>query len=116
MAKLTIYHNQACGNSRGAMALLRERGLEFDVIEYLKNPPTRETLEKILTMLEGPPADLIRKDKRFGELGLNADDYTEPKKIVTLLLKHPELMQRPIVIRGTRALIARPPEKLEALL
>jgi arsenate reductase len=116
MAKLTIYHNQACGNSRGAMALLRERGLEFDVIEYLKNPPTRETLEKILTMLEGPPADLVRKDKRFGELGLNADDYTEPKKIVTLLLKHPELMQRPIVIRGTRALIARPPEKLEALL
>jgi arsenate reductase (glutaredoxin) len=116
MAKLTIYHNQACGNSRGAMALLRERGLEFDVIEYLKNPPTRETLEKILTMLEGPLADLVRKDKRFGELGLNADDYTEPKKIVALLLQHPELMQRPIVIRGTRALIARPPEKLEALL
>jgi arsenate reductase len=67
-------------------------------------------------MLEGPPADLVRKDKRFGELGLKSEDYTEPKKIVTLLVKHPELMQRPIVIRGTRAIIARPPEKLEALL
>src|SRR5271156_6259711 len=102
MAKLTIYHNQACGNSRGAMALLRERGLEFDVIEYLKNPPSRETLEQILAMLEGPPADLVRKDKRFAELGLKPEDYIEPKKIVALLLEHPELMQRPIVIRDER--------------
>jgi arsenate reductase len=116
MAKLTVYHNQACGNSRGALELLRERGVECDIIEYLKTPPSRETLEKILTMLEGPPAELVRKDKRFKELALDADDYVEPKKIVTLLLAHPELMQRPIVIRGNRALIARPPEKLEALL
>ena len=116
MAKLTVYHNQACGNSRGALELLRERGVEFDTIEYLKNHPTREALEKILTMLEGPAAELVRKDKRFGELGLNADDYTEPKKIVELLLKHPELMQRPIIVKGSRAIIARPPEKLTALL
>ena len=58
----------------------------------------------------------MRHDKRFGELGLKADDYTEPKKIVELLLEHPELMQRPIVIEGNRAIIARPPEKLIALL
>jgi arsenate reductase len=116
MAKLTIYHNQACGNSRGAIDLLRERGVEFDTIEYLKTPPTRETLEKILAILEGPPADLVRKDKRFKELALKEDDYLEPKKIIALLLEHPELMQRPIVIRGSRAIIARPPEKLAALL
>jgi arsenate reductase (glutaredoxin) len=116
MAKLTIYHNQACGNSRGAMQLLRERGVAFDIIEYLKTPPTRETLEKILAILEGPPAELVRKDKRFGELGLKADDYVQPKEIIALLLEHPELMQRPIVIRGQRAIIARPPEKLTALL
>jgi arsenate reductase len=96
--------------------LLRERGVEFDAIEYLKTPPTREALEKILAMLEGPAAELVRKDKRFTELGLKAEDYTEPKKIVALLLEHPELMQRPIVIRGNRAIIARPPEKLTALL
>ena len=116
MAKLTVYHNQACGNSRGALQLLQERGVEFDIIEYLKTPPKREALEKILAMLEGPAADLVRKDKRFGELGLNPDDYTEPNKIVDLLLKHPELMQRPIVIKGNRAIIARPPEKLTPLL
>ena len=98
------------------MDLLHARDVEFDIIEYLKKPPTRETLEKIIDMLDGPVADLVRKDKRFKELGLSADDYVETKAVVALLLKHPELMQRPIVIRGQRAIIARPPEKLAALL
>jgi arsenate reductase len=98
------------------MELLHSRDVEFDIIEYLKKPPTRETLEKIIDMLDGPAADLVRKDKRFKELGLNADDYAEKKTVVVLLLKHPELMQRPIVIRGKRAIIARPPEKLATLL
>jgi arsenate reductase len=116
MAKISVYHNPVCGNSRGALQLLKDRGVECDVIEYLKTPPTRETLENILAMLEGPAADLVRKDKRFGELGLNAEDYVDKKKIIALLLEHPELMQRPIVISGKRAIIARPPEKLAALL
>ncbi|MDO8434671.1 MAG: ArsC/Spx/MgsR family protein [Candidatus Binatus sp.] len=67
-------------------------------------------------MLEEPASELVRKDKRFKELGLNPDDYTDKKTVIDLLLKHPELMQRPIVIRGKRAVIARPPEKLAALL
>jgi len=66
-------------------------------------------------MLEGPPADLVRKDKRFEELKLKATDYTSKAQVAALLIKHPELMQRPIVIRGNRAVIARPPEKLDAL-
>jgi len=67
-------------------------------------------------MLDSPVADLVRKDKRFKELGLNPAKYVDKKAVVALLLGHPELMQRPIVIRGQRAIIARPPEKLEALL
>ena len=98
------------------MELLRGRDVEFDIIEYLKKPPTRETLEKIIDMLDGPVADLVRNDKRFKELGLTADDYVEKKTVIALLLKHPELMQRPIVVRGKRAIIARPPEKLATLL
>ena len=98
------------------MELLQGRDVEFDIIEYLKKPPTRETLEKIIDMLDNPVADLVRKDKRFKELRLSADDYVEKKAVVALLLKHPDLMQRPIVIRGKRAIIARPPEKLDALL
>jgi len=66
-------------------------------------------------MLETPPADLVRKDKRFEELRLKATDYTNKEQVTTLLIKHPELMQRPIVIRGNRAVIARPPDKLDAL-
>ena len=96
--------------------MLRARDVEFDIIEYLKNHPTRETLEKIVDMLEVPAAELVRKDKRFKELGLNPDDYADKKSVVALLLEHPELMQRPIVIRGKRAIIARPPEKLTSLL
>jgi arsenate reductase len=116
MERITLFHNPACGNSRGALEMLRAREVEFDVIEYLNDHPTRERLEKIIEMLEGPVADLVRKDKRFKELGLNPADYTDKKTVVALLLKHPELMQRPIVIRGKHAIIARPPEKLEALL
>ena len=67
-------------------------------------------------MLDEPAANLVRRDKRFKELNLKPADYTDKKSVVAVLLKHPELMQRPIVIRSRRAIIARPPEKLEALL
>lgn len=115
MERVVLYHNPACGNSRGALGMLQDRGIEFDTIEYLKAPPTRADLERILKMLDSPPADLVRKDKRFKELGLNPEDYTDAKSVTAVLLKHPELMQRPIVIRGGRAKIARPPEKLDEL-
>ncbi len=95
---------------------MRERGVEFDAVEYLKTPPTRAALEKILSMIEEPAENLVRKDKRFKELGLSAADYITRDSVVALLLEHPELMQRPIVMRGKRAVIARPPEKLDALL
>ena len=116
MERITVYHNPACGNSRGALELLRARDVDFDIIEYLKEHPTRPALEKIIDLLDGPVADLVRKDKRFKELGLNPANYADKKSVVALLLEHPELMQRPIVIRGKRAIIARPPDKLEALL
>jgi arsenate reductase len=115
MERTVIYHNPVCGNSRGAMQRLRDRNAEFEIIEYLKAPPDRAALEKILAMVENPPADLVRKDKRFEELKLKAENYTSKDQVIALLLKHPELMQRPVVIHGKRAVIARPPEKLDAL-
>ncbi len=95
---------------------MRERGVEFDAIEYLKSPPTQAALELLVAMLEESPAELVRKDKRFKELGLSAESYTTGEQVVALLLEYPELMQRPIIVRGKRAVIARPPEKLELLL
>ena len=96
--------------------MLKGRGVEFDTIEYLKTPPTRETLERIIAMIGEPVAELVRKDKRFDELKLKAENYTTKDAVIDLLLAHPELMQRPIVIRAGRAVIARPAEKLAALL
>jgi arsenate reductase len=95
---------------------LQERGVEVDVTEYLKNPLTQADYERFLSLLSNPPADLVRKDKRFKELGLNEDDYTTPEAVVKVLLEHPELMQRPIIIRGERAVLARPGDMVKELL
>ena len=97
-------------------AILRSRGVEFDVVDYLKKPIGRAGLERILDAIPDPPADLVRKDKRFGELGLRADEYVTRERVIELLLRHPELMQRPVVFRGDRAIIARPSEKVLELI
>ena len=98
------------------MDILRERDIEFDVIEYMKNPLHRSDLERFLDLLPDEPDALVRKDKNFAELGLNADDYKTREAVIELLLEHPKLMQRPVVIRENRAVIARPSEKVEELL
>ncbi len=95
---------------------MQERGVEVDVTEYLKNPLTQADYERFLKLLPNPPADLVRKDKRFKELGLNEDNYTSPEAVVKILLEHPELMQRPIIIRGDRAVLARPGDMVKELL
>ena len=95
---------------------MQERGVEFDVIEYLKSPLGREDFERFLDLLPDEPAELVRKDKKFKELGLNADDYMTREAVVEVLLQHPELMQRPVIIRDQKAVIARPSEKVLELL
>ncbi len=109
---MRVYHNPVCSKSRGALEILGERGVELDVIEYLKAPPTRTELERIVDAIPDPPGALVRKDKRFAELGLAEDDYQTKGQVVALLLEHPELMERPVVFLGERAVIARPSEKV----
>src|SRR5262249_21603309 len=89
---------------------------EFDTVEYLSHPLDRATLENVLALLGGPPAALVRKDRRFAELGLRAEDYVTREQVVALLLKHPELKERPVVVRGSHAVIARPWAKAAGLL
>ena len=112
MVEVTIYHNPGCGKSRGAVEILRERGVTCDVIEYLQHPLDRATFERFLELLGGAPGALVRKDKRFKELGLDESAYVTRDQVVTLLVQHPELMERPVVIRGQRAVIARPSERV----
>jgi arsenate reductase len=116
MADVQIFHNPACSKSRGTLEILREQGLDADVVEYLKAPPDRPTLEHILDSLDGPVAELVRRDNRFKELGLDPAGYTDREAVLGLLLEHPELMERPVVVRGDRAVIGRPPERVRELL
>ncbi len=95
---------------------MRERDVEFDVIEYLKTPLSREDLERIVDLVPESPEEMVRKDKNFSELGLNADDYKSKDTVVEILLEHPKLMQRPVMICGEQAVIGRPSEKVLALL
>ncbi len=116
MGRLGLYHNPACSKSRGALEILREHGAEFDVVEYLKQPLSRETLTRIAELLPGPPEELIRKDSCFKQLGLDPDGYKTLEAVIELLLEHPELMQRPLLVADDRALICRPSEKVLELL
>ena len=116
MADITLYHNPNCSKSRGAKEILEAKKVDFKVVEYLKTPLTAEQIGSLLALLGNAPEDLVRKDSHFKELGLTADDYTTAQAVSALLQDHPRLMQRPVVVRGGRALIARPSELVEELL
>jgi arsenate reductase (glutaredoxin) len=115
MADLRLLHNPKCSKSREALALLVDRGVEPEVVLYLASPPDRPTLELIASQLDDP-SRLVRKDPHFKELGLDADDYTTVEAVVSLLLEHPRLMERPVAIRGDRAVLGRPPEDILTLI
>ena len=95
---------------------MRERDVEFDVVHYLKNPLDRAGLESLLAILENEPSELVRRDKHFSDLGLRDEDAADAGQVVELLLAHPRLMQRPVVVRGGRAVISRPPSAVLELL
>ena len=91
--------------------------MEHDVVLYMKEPPDRSTLEKIVAGLEDPVEDLVRKDSQFKKLGLNPDDYVDnPDAVVDLLAERKALLQRPLVVRGRKAIIGRPKERIRDFL
>ena len=99
------------------MAVAKELGIDADVVQYLKTPPDKATLEEIIGMLQDPVEDLVRKDAKFEKLGLDPAAYVgKPKAVVDILLQHKELMQRPIIVKGNKAIIGRPKEKTERFL
>jgi arsenate reductase len=115
MADLTIYHNPNCSTSKTVLGMAQDAGADMEVVQYLKTPPSRERLEWLVAHLDGPVADLVRKDPFFKELGLDAAAYTEPAAVVDLLVEHPRLMQRPLLVNGDRVVIGRPKERATEL-
>lgn len=82
----------------------------------MKNPPDRAELQSIVDALEDPPGDLVRKDAQFKKLDLDPDDYTEADAVIDLLVEHPRLLQRPVIVSGSKAIIGRPTSRVEELL
>ena len=114
--KVTILHNPRCSKSRNSLALLKEQGIEPDVRLYLENPPTEDELTSILEMLAISAKDLLRRgEPEYKELGLGNQNLSE-QQLIQLMIKHPKLIERPIVIAGEKAAIGRPPEQVLNLL
>ena len=113
---IVIYHNPRCSKSRAALALLRDRGVEPEVVEYLKTPLDAEALRDLVGRLGIPARDLVRSGEApYRELGL-ADPATTEDELIAAVTTHPILMQRPVVRRGERAVVGRPPERVTDLL
>lgn len=112
MAQVTIYHNPRCSKSRQAVAELSGAGIDADVIHYLKEPLDRESLIRLLGILEDEPSALVRRDARFADLGLTASDVSDVEHVADVLARHPELMERPVIVTGDRAIIGRPTERV----
>ena len=112
---MIIYHNPRCSKSRQALGILRENAEEPDVVEYLKEPLGQSELGALLQRLKVPAHNLLRtKEDEYTELGLSPD--TPEEDILTAIAAHPILLERPIIVKGRRAVIARPPELAEELL
>ena len=116
MQKVQIWHNPRCSKSRQALSLLDESSIEKDVIKYLEENPDKETIKKLLKMLGFSSArELMRtKEAIYKELGLK--DETDEEKLIEAMVEHPKLIERPIIIKGDKAIIARPPEKVSDFL
>ena len=113
---VTIWHNPRCSKSRQTLELLKSNGVEPAVREYLKAPPSKAEVEKLVAMVGGDPRELIRDgEAEFKALKLKKADLTKAQ-IVDAIAAHPVLLQRPIVVTGARAAIGRPPEAVLPLL
>jgi arsenate reductase len=115
MAVATIYHNPRCTKSRQALQVAEELGVEIDVVRYLDTPLDAPTLRSILEKLEDQPADLVRHDD-WADLGITADDIATEKGVIDVLVRHPRLLQRPLLVTEDTAIIGRPTERVRDLL
>ena len=112
---ITMYHNPRWGKSRKTLQLLRDNGHEPNIIEYLNNPPNIKELSEICNVLQLRPSDIIRKgEKEYKEL--NISELNRDEDLIEEIVKHPKLMERPIVIKGEKGIIGRPPENVLKLL
>jgi arsenate reductase (glutaredoxin) len=116
MAEITIFHNPACGTSRNVLALIRHAGIEPTIVEYLKTPPTRNQLRELVAATGQPVRALLRdKGTPYAELGLGDPAWTDDQ-LLDFVVRHPILMNRPLVVTPLGTRLCRPSEAVLELL
>jgi arsenate reductase (glutaredoxin) len=111
-----IYHNPRCSKSRQTLALIEERGVQADIILYLENSPSRETLEELLSKLGISVRDLLRKGEQDYKDQKLANKELSDRDLIDAMCQFPKLIERPIVVKGDKAVLGRPPENVLALI
>lgn len=112
---MQIYHNPRCSKSRQALSFLSEKGINVEVIEYLKTPLNKADLEMLLMKLNMEPQDLVRKSEEIYKKQLKGKQFSK-EEWIQILIEHPKLIERPIVVKNNKAVVARPLENIESLL
>ena len=113
---VTIYHNPRCSKSRQTLQLLQDRGIEPEIVEYLKTPPSADEMDAMLAKLRIEPRALMRtKEAAWREAGM-ADEKLSRRQLIELMVANPIVIERPIVVNGTRAALGRPPESVLSIL
>ena len=113
---IIIYHNPRCSKSRQTLAILEDKGMNVDVIEYLQTPPDAATLKTLINKLGITAKDLLRKgEDEFKQAGLDKENITD-EEIIQAMVKYPKLIERPIVVYKDKAALGRPPENVLAIL
>ncbi|WP_435201771.1 ArsC/Spx/MgsR family protein [Janibacter sp. GS2] len=112
MSDLTVLHNPKCSTSRAALETAESAGVQAQVVQYLKEPLDEAALRQLIGRLEDEPSDLVRRDSFFADQGLTDADVATVDQVVAVLLEHPRLMQRPVLVKGERAIIGRPKDRV----
>ena len=112
---IRIYHNPRCRKSREALELVKDKVEEMEIIEYLKEPPTVEELKQVIEQLGISPLDLIRKNETIFKEKFKGKSFSDAEW-TQIMVNHPKLIERPIVINGKKARVGRPPEKVLEIL
>jgi arsenate reductase len=115
MSKIKIYHNNRCSKSRNGLCLLEDSKQDFEIVNYLENPPTKKELKELLDMLGFTPIELVRKGEKIWKENYKEKDLTD-SEIITAMIENPKLIERPIVVKGNKAVVGRPQENITELL
>jgi arsenate reductase (glutaredoxin) len=118
MSDVVIFHNPNCSTSKYAVGVAEEMGVDHEVVKYMlkANHLSREQLAELIGKLEDPTTDLVRRDANFTKLGITDADVETPEQVIDILVRYPALLQRPVLVKGNRAIIGRPKDRVAEFL